>query len=206
VSGERLDPRLASLPPFDHAHRAIMLLFRLLDDVHVPGRWHLGDVKDPRGTPIDALNTSQLASGELLTVTITDPGEPLDFSLTSAAHPVASEGLATAVACIAGDDIQVLPLIIDGRRGSVVLHARRSVTCLDEGRSKFVKWTKADHRADLAGSYRMVTRLKVAPERIPEDVHICRIKGWEVALLGSDAVKKAMEHAGCKGAQFEEVT
>ena len=41
----------------------------------------------------------------------------------------------------------------------VVLNSLRVLRCIDEERSEFVKWTKQDHRADLAGQYRQITKL-----------------------------------------------
>lgn len=65
-----------------------------------------------------------------------------------------------------------------------------------------MKWTKEDHRADPAGEYRQVTKLFLAPDRIPSGAHFFRIDGWLVAVIVSDAVKDAMERVGCKGAKF----
>lgn len=76
---------------------------------------------------------------------------------------------------------------------------------LDEARSEFIKWTEHDHRADLAGEFRQVTKLVLARDTIPDDAHFFRIAGWEVALIVSEEVKSAMERVGCFGAEFIEL-
>jgi hypothetical protein len=110
------------------------------------------------------------------------------------------------VAAVAGNDVECLPVEIGGQSEMMVLNATRVVRCLDESRSEYIKWTKEDHRADLAGQYRQVSRLVLDPLAIPEDAKFFRIEGWLVALVVSEAVKEAMERAGCRGATFTEVS
>jgi hypothetical protein len=64
----------------------------------------------------------------------------------------------------------------------MVLNALRVIRCLDEERSEFIKWTEGDHRADLAGQYRQVTRLVLDARAIPPDVHLFRGEAWLIAL------------------------
>jgi hypothetical protein len=183
-----------------------MRYFRLLDDVHVPARWHLGEVTTSGATAPDFLGASRLPSGMGARVVISHPGKRLDFCLTSFGVPVAKKELGDLVASIAGDDVQLAPLLVGADSDFVVIHARRHVACLDEKRSEFVKWTDRDHRADLAGRYRMVTKLIVDAQRIPSKAHVFRIDGWPIALIASQDVKDIMQRAGCLGAKFEEVS
>ncbi|HRI67498.1 MAG TPA: hypothetical protein PK156_24810 [Polyangium sp.] len=79
------------------------------------------------------------------------------------------------------------------------------IRCIDERRSEYLKWTKNDHRADLAGHYRQVTKLVLDRKSIPPDAHFFRIEYWEVVLVVSETVKNAMERVGCYGAKFTEL-
>jgi hypothetical protein len=179
--------------------------FDLMDDVTIPGRWHLGDVLAEDGSE-PRLRAGIPFGGGRLVVPVHHPGIVLDFCLTSFAVPIASAALARAVAAVAGDDVECLPVEIAGQHEMMVLNATRLVRCLDESRCEFIKWTKEDHRADLAGQYRQVSKLMLDPLSIPADVHFFRVEGWRVALIVSEAVKVAMERAGCQGAQFEQVS
>ena len=179
--------------------------FRLLDDVHIADRWHLGEVLD-NGCSLELWKGSAVEGGTSLKVTVDRPGRPLDFSLTSFAAPVARTGLACAIAAIAGMDLQRLPVVIDGYYGFEVLNSVRIIACLNENESEFTKWTQNDHRPELAGQYRMVTKLKTNPNRIPSDAHFFRIEGWRIGLIVSEAVRSAMETAGCFGAVFQAAT
>ncbi len=82
-----------------------------------------------------------------------------------------------------------------------MLNCTREVRCLDEEKSEFLKWLPTDHRSDLAGQYKSVTRPKIDPALVPENVHLFRV--WAgVALVVSEMLKDAMEEVGCLGAKF----
>lgn len=183
-----------------------MRYFELLDDVTVPQRWQLGEVRAQDGTePRLRVGIRQPDVGPL-EAEVTKPGRVLDFSLTSFAVPIAAASLANAIVAIAGSDVQCLPVNVAGQAGMLALNVVRVVRCIDETRSEFLKWTARDHRADLAGQYRQVTRLVVDPASIPADARFFRPEGWLVALVVSERVKAAMERAGCLGAKFVEVS
>lgn len=179
--------------------------YELFDDMTIPKRWHLGEVTlaDGREPPLwDGLRFAD--EGEL-TASVTHPGRVLEFSLTTYAVPVATTQLAKAVSSIADADVQCLPVMIAGQAGMMVLNALRVIRCLDETRSEFIKWTKDDHRADLAGQYRQVSKLVLDPETISADNHFFRIEGWDIARIVSETVKNAMDRVGCLGAKFIEL-
>lgn len=150
--------------------------------------------------PLDAgipLNDSGPLTGR-----VSHAGRVLDFSLTSFSVPVVTARLAEAVSKIAGADVQCLPVGIAGQSGMMVINTVRVIRCLDERRSEFIKWTKDDYRADLAGQYRQVTKLVLDPTSVPVNAHCFRVEGWLVALIVSEEVKEAMESVGCMGAKF----
>lgn len=176
-----------------------------MDDLHIKDRWHLGEVlKD--GSSIELWNGNPVEEGTSLKTTPDRPGKPLAFSLTSFATPVARTDLAGAIASISGTDLQRLPITIEGYDDYEVLNSVRIIDCLDENQSEFTKWTEKDHRPELAGQYRMITKLKIELKRVPADAHFFRIKGWRIGLVVSQAVKTTMETIGCLGAKFQEVT
>lgn len=181
--------------------------FRLLDDVHVAGRWHLGEVlRHDSDLPFELWAGAPVPAEGLFHVQITHSGVALDFSLTSFAVPVANSKLAMAIESVAGGDLQRLPVMIPGHEGFELLNSVRVIRCLDERRSEFVKWTEKDHRADLAGQYRMVTKLRIVAPEVPAGAHFFRVDGWPIALVVSEQVKNSMQIAGCLGAKFEDVT
>ncbi|MBK8254537.1 MAG: hypothetical protein IPK82_17955 [Polyangiaceae bacterium] len=187
-----------------------MRYFDLSDDTGALHRWHIGEVRDETGHEPRLKSGSHMATTGPLLAKVHYDGPALEFCLTSLSVPVTTKRLAAVMVNLAGGDLQVIPLQVITPRASsverVVLNAIRKIRCLDEDRSKFTKWTVNDHRADLAGQYRQVTKLVVNPTAIPPDVHIFRIEGWEVALIVSETLKNAMEQAGCHGAVFQDVT
>jgi len=183
-----------------------MKYFRLLDDVHIVGRWHLGEVvEETVKSPLELWTGTPAAAGISIEAEITHPGTALDFCLTSFAVPVAITRLAEAIAGVAGGDLQRIPLKVGAHKGFEVLNSVRVIRCLDEGRSSFTKWTAKDHRADLAGKYRMVSHLRVNLNTVPRDAHFFRIEGWEIALIVSELIRSAMESCKCLGAIFQDV-
>lgn len=183
-----------------------MRYYDLTDDVHIASRWHLGDVRLSDGADVRLLSGKRLSLLAPATVEVTVKGRPLEFCLTSFAAPIAVTSLAQAMANLAGPDLEVVPVRIDERGEYAAVNATRVIPCIDETRSVCMKWTKRDHRADLAGQYRMVGNLHIVARAVPSDVHVFRIDGWPVALVVSEAMKLAMEKQGCFGAKFTDVT
>lgn len=179
--------------------------FRLLDDVTVPKRWHLGSATLADGTEPRLRAAIRFESSETPSIPVTHTGRVLDFTITSFAVPVANRRLTDAVTDVAGADVQPIPVNIAGQPGMFVLNTLRTLRCVDELHSEFIKWTKQDHRADLAGQYRQITKLVLDEAKIPRDAQIFRIEGSLVELIVSAAVKDAMERVGCLGAKFIEL-
>ena len=182
-----------------------MRYFDLSDDVAVPGRWHLGEVRRADGTEPRLRAGMPLEPVEPLTVSVTHPGRVLEFSLTSFGIPIASAKLGEQIAALAPGDVQLVPVKIGGQEGMVALNALRLIECVDEAQSIFSKWTERDHRRDLAGQYRQFVRLVLDSKAIPLDAHFFRVKGWKIALIVSEVMKQRMEEAGCFGARFVSV-
>ena len=186
-----------------------MRYFRLVDDVHVPSRWHIGDVSANSEPVPNLLSTQRLPADIALSAPVDHRGRALDFCLTSFAVPVAKRALADVIKAAAGAaDVQVVPIIIFGQPVDrfAIPHCLRTVECLDETRADFMKWTSEDDWPERVGQYRMVVDLAIDPKKVPPDVHFFRVWGWEVALIVSQAVKEVMEKTGCLGAKFDAVT
>lgn len=183
-----------------------MKYFEVHDDVYIPERWHLGDVVSGDGAEPHLWSGIPYPQQMALRSLITHDGKPLDFCLTSFAVPIGTQRVAEAIEKVAGADLQSIPVDILGADGMMVLNATRVVSCLDESRSEFIKWTARDHRSDLAGQYRQVTKLVINPEVIPPAAHFFRIEGWLISLVVSEAVKTAMTQSGCLGAKFVQLT
>ena len=174
---------------------------QLRDDMTSPARWHLGEILSADGDE-PLLDDGQVCEKGALVAEVTHPGPVLSFSLTSFNTPIVSGPLARAIGPIAGMDVQCLPVVIAGQSGFQVMNVVRVVDCLDEEHSEFLKWTERDHRPDLVGRYKQVVNLRLDRSRIPADANFFRVARWTVALIVSDAVRKAMENVGCDGAKF----
>jgi hypothetical protein len=182
-----------------------MRYYRLLDDLYIPNRWHLGDVSASGVDMKASLDSLSYLATNTVDVEISSDGSPLDYSHTAFGVPVAKTRLAQAVGEVSPLEVQRIPARVGPYGQYEVLHCIRSVACLDENRSTTLKWLPGDHRPDKVGQYRMVIDLRVDAGRIPTDAHFFRIEGWAVALIVSARAKECMHAVGCFGAKFEEV-
>ena len=170
-----------------------MKYYRVLDDLHLKGRWHLSAPVNDEGC-----DDSDFTMGRLTqihskpTVDIRVPGIPMDFTLTSFDVPVVSARLLKEIKLLCGTDVQFVPVQVGNRDGYTILNAIRVFRCLDESRSEFTKWTEQDGRPDRLGQYQMVTRLRIDSNRVPPQVHVFRIEGWYVPLIISQAIADAV--------------
>lgn len=182
-----------------------MKYFDLVDDMSSLKRWHVGEIILPNGTTPDLVRGIKLTVPEPLSANVHHTGRVLEYCLTSFGVPIATKSLANTITAIVGPDVQCIPITISGQSGLMVLNALRLIRCIHEQQSEFIKWTKKDHRPDLAGKYRSVPKIVLDRSAIPPDAHFFRIQDWEIALIVSETVKDAMERVGCFGAKFIEL-
>jgi hypothetical protein len=180
---------------------------RVLDDVEHPGRWHLRAPVTVAGEAVDPWQfTAARSLHDLppLRVPVRHPGLPLPFTFAGFDVPVVAQPVQAALASVGA--LQWIEVEVTGEPRATdayaILNVLQKARCLDESRSQFTKWKAHDRRPDRMGSYRMVTRLAIDPERAPGDVF--RIEGWEVALVVSDAIRAALEPFS--GIRFEQVS
>jgi hypothetical protein len=189
-----------------------MRYFKLSDDMDLDGRWLLGDPTDAQGREVD--DPWQFTEGcpirveERLRIPIDHPGKPLDFSLAGVGvTPIVHERVATIFAELASDDVQVIPVDIDGQpEPYCILVATRTLRCIDDQASAEVKyWKPEDGRPDRVGEYRAVHGIRIDPAKVG-NTRVFRTWGWTVALIVSEDIKEALERAGVTGTRFKEVT
>lgn len=183
--------------------------FRIVDEYESADRWFLGAPRDLDGKPVDPECFGRSQSVPIcggLNLAIRRDGEPLDFSFADFDMPVASLWAARILTQIASSDIELCPARVDNHSGDfAVINALTCLPCLDEERSRFIKWTEADERPDKVGQYRQVTRL-VINTRSVSNSEIFRVEGWLIALIVSERIKEALEKEGVRGPVFLPVT
>jgi hypothetical protein len=180
--------------------------YDMKDEIGFPGRWHLADPDCAEGCDASDFRTGRPVSLRTRPdAQVHTPGVMLDFTLTDLAVPIVSSRLARVIRELGDQTIQWIPLTVGGREGYEIINATRILTCLDEERSEFLKWTEADERPDRIGRYRMVSRLVIDPARVPVGSHVFRIWGWYVTLIVSQAVVEAAQQVGAVGVVFDKV-
>jgi hypothetical protein len=184
--------------------------FELLDDMTVRGRWLLGtptdlqdrEVENPwifkKGQPLPDLGRLKLP--------LDVPGTALDFSLAAFAAPVVSAQVASVFAELACEDVQALPVEIDGRpEPFFILVATKLARCIDDRASRHIEiWRPEDGRPEKVGMYRNVRGMRIDPSRVG-DAKVFRTWGWSIALIVREEIKDALDRMGATGTRFKEV-
>ncbi|HEX8438777.1 imm11 family protein [Archangium sp.] len=183
--------------------------FRLFDDVSAPGRWHLDNPTDSQGREVE--DCWQFTDGRSvriegrLKVPIEHEGRPLDFTQAGLAVPVVHAKVASVFTEQAPDDVQLIPVDIEGQLDSYfILVATRLVRCIDEQVSRIQLWTEEDGVPEKVGQYASVRDLRIDPAKVG-GAKVFRLDGWDVALIVSEDIKVALERVGTLGVKFERV-
>ena len=178
--------------------------FQLIDDLQRDDRWFLGSPSDSVGRPVEP--DLFVGGGEVsgvqqpLHVRLRRGGVPLDWTFADFDMPVVR---ATVLALLQplSVRIQAIPAFVDGAPSFYILNVLDVRDCLDESGSAFLKWRAEDGRPDRTGQYRQVSRLRIDPVRAM-DAHIFRLKGYEIALIVSETIKRQFEQHAVSGVQF----
>ncbi|RKG89368.1 hypothetical protein D7W82_07465 [Corallococcus sp. CA049B] len=189
-----------------------MRYFELIDDLYVPGRWSLGDPIDASGREV--ANPWMFRKGEPvsletpLRIPVDPAGQPLDFTLAGIGlAPVIQAEAAAILTRLAPDDVQLLPVTVASEPGPhFLVNVLRLVRCIDdEASAEVLYWKPEDGRPEKVGKYRDVAGMRIDPTKVG-GARVFRTWGWTVALIVSEDIKEALEHANITGVKFREVT
>ena len=182
--------------------------FELADDVNVPHRWHLAMPRDRQGLKVD---DDQFRIGapvhrkERLRIPVGIAGKPLDFTEAGISIPVVHVRVASLFAELAPDDVQLLPVDVEGQPDHyLILVATRLLPCIDERASRIELWTHEDGVPHKVGQYFSVQDLRIDKAKVC-GAHVFRCEGWTGPLIVSGEIKDALERMGATGTRFEEV-
>ena len=182
--------------------------FELSDDVNFPLRWDLDTPTDRQGQRVD---DSQFRLGtpvhikERLTIPVEIVGKPLDFTEAGISIPVVHVRVASMFAELAPDDVQLLPVDVEGQPDQyLILVATRLIDCIDEKASRFVRWTPDEGVLYAIRRYSIMYELRIDKAKVG-GVRVFRPDGWKGSLIVSGEIKDALERMGATGTRFEEV-
>lgn len=184
-----------------------MKYFQLRDDVYIKGRWFLKGPLEEGGQEIDPRNFTEGVPVDIRRYVLPtrEAGRSLDFTMADYDMPVASARAARIFERLAGDDVQLIPIRVEGQAEEYfIVNAKRALACVDEKACEEVTfWTKDDVRSDLAGTYRWIIGLRIDPAKAGGHAFFW-VKDW-VALIASEVIKEAFEKEGIIGAKFTPV-
>jgi hypothetical protein len=178
-----------------------------MNDVGRAQRWELSEPRNQFGNeiePDDFLDCKTLSYGPVV-FSIEQPGETLDITFSYMDVPVVNRITRDILLSQCEQDVQFIPAVVgDVSDGFFVLNILHAISCVDETKSHVMKWTAEDNDPSMRGKYRMITNL-VVDNSILSGHHICRIKGWEVAIIISDKLKSLFDQHRLTGVLYQKV-
>jgi len=184
--------------------------FRLTEDMQA-GNWDLGDPVDASGHEVDDLwmytAGRPIQVEGRLNIPIDTPGRQLDFCTVGVGvMPVVHARVASFFAELAPDDVQFIPVDIEGHASQhLILVATKLIRCIDDEASEEVRYWKPEHgQPERVGQYRSVIGLRIDPAKVG-DTKVFRTWGWKLALIVSEDIKTALEKSGATGVEFTPV-
>jgi hypothetical protein len=182
--------------------------FELADDVYVPHRWHLAMPRDSQNHKVEH---GQFFAGapvhiqERLKIPVEIAGQPLDFTEAGISIPVVHVRVATLFAKLASDEVQLLPVDVEGQPDQYrILVATRIIRCIDENASRIRRWTPENGIPELVGQYASVRDMRIDKSKVGS-AQVFRCEGWTGPLIVSGEIHDALERMGATGTRFEEV-
>jgi hypothetical protein len=199
--------------------------YELEDDLDMEGRWYLNGISDKEGIEFDSRDFTygkHVDVGPPLRLSLNDEhdmvevtpplkvslrrkGKSLDFTYADFDMPVVTAAVGQLLADIAGSDIQRIAVRVGSRKEEYdIINIISCVPCIDTKRSEIEWWTREDERPDKIGKPRMITRLVINQKSV-SGANIFRPEGWEVVVVVSDKVRKALQEAKVTGVRFRNV-
>jgi hypothetical protein len=183
-----------------------MQYFEMMTDVHVPNRWHLA-------SPINAESEEELdpriyTTGKAvdqiapLKISLRRPGEGLDITYADFHMPVVTQAVADVFTVEANNDIQLIPITVEGRQEAYfILNVISVLDCIDPEASEIQWWKPTDGRPDKVGKPRMIVELHIDTTRVHGE-QIFRIANWKIVVIVSERIKALLEAMQVKGVKF----
>lgn len=190
-----------------------MKYYLLRQDLSVPEKWVLGDVRHVDNWNFSNPPVNFMEPGRYK-IDVRFDGIEVDYCLAGyASVPVVSERARKSLIGLSEVDqpyqhVVFAPVDIEVKQVSqnyFLMIIETEIDCVDEKSSRFTKFSFDDPvRPDMAGQYRAFYNLAIDESKVG-GVHIFRIKKYVGAIVVSEEVKRRFEAAGVVGAVFESV-
>jgi hypothetical protein len=188
--------------------------FKMMDDLHVPGRWYPAKPVDRYGNEIelDLMRGLPVQVGGPIRIRHSEfapKGRAIDYShLNGAIVPLVHVRVAAVLMELAPADVQILAVECEGEPDQFALvNVLQVVKCIDDAASAEVTYfTEEDgpEFKDQVGEYMSVGGMRIDATK-PGEARIFRPWGWTVAIIVHEEIKQALERIGTVGVRFREV-
>lgn len=159
--------------------------FEVLDDVTRKGRWFVcaPEGSDGSAAGMEFIRGEEVVGAASYLARVRQVGEPLDFTFADFGIPIVRREIAVQLEALATNDVQRLPVVVEGERGEYdVLNIRSLVDCMDRKSSLITYWTEADGLPEMVGQYLSVLNPGIIADRTGGH-HVFRMSGWVPPII-----------------------
>ena len=101
---------------------------------------------------------------------------------------------------------QLLPIVVyPGEKPYYILNILNLIDCVDRENSVYRLFTEEYGRPDLLGKFYTFTKMILDESKIPKDVHIFRLKGYEIAFFITNELASVFKKNKIKGFDLAEI-
>ncbi|MEO6632810.1 MAG: DUF1629 domain-containing protein [Mucilaginibacter sp.] len=185
--------------------------YEILDELYVPKkRWFLGSINfDGEWDFWKYVSPGKVdVPQKELFVTARSKGTPLDFTMADFELLIVNEKVKNL---ISEKNVQFIPVKLEENPNSAINYylmvVNKEIECVDERKSIFTKWLDDDPiRPDKAGEYESFDKMVLNPLDIPDEVHIFRLKKYDVVIVISERLKLLFENNNVSGIKYKKIT
>lgn len=132
-------------------------------------------------------------------------GVPLDFTLADFDMPVVRRQISETIWRLVPNEVQRIPASVEGHVEDYdILNVAITRRAVDESKSLITRWNAQHGWPEKVGQYFLVHRLRIDPQSV-EGAEVFRLSGWEVAVIVSERVRRALLEQEVTGVTFKEV-
>jgi hypothetical protein len=101
---------------------------------------------------------------------------------------------------------QLIPIsVLPEEKPYFILNILNIIDCVDREKSKYRLWTEEDERPDRLGDFHVFDEMILDRNKVPKDVHIFRLKGFDLPVFITNKLADEFEKNKIKGFSLKPV-
>lgn len=168
--------------------------------------WYLNVPIDDNGTPLYFLSGKRFPKSTVFHASIYKTGALVDVTFTLDANILVNDKVLNLLDGLCPDDFEAYQVVV--KNCPIPYHAlncKHVVDCLDAKRSNAKRWKKGEIGESKVGDYKSAYPLTIDTSRVPQGIHMFRIKNYAISWIVSESIRERFVNAGVTGVTFTSV-